>query len=418
MLKHVESLLKEVLLFETPPAQLLSRYFRENRRLGSRDRTAISDIIYKVLREKAYFEYLVQKYSDGLSRERCLSILGAQGHLEWVQRYLSPEEQVWLATVQTQQTQKAMQLPDSVRYNLPEWLLETLKEQLGEEFEASALSLMENASLDLRTNVLKSKRAQIQKQLTEFGIETSLTPYSPWGLRTAKKVSLTDHPLYLDGSIEIQDEGSQLLALLVGAKRNEIIVDYCAGAGGKTLAMGSMMRNTGRIYAWDIVAYRLNALKPRLERSGLNNVFTAVLSHGEEERVRRLYGKADKVLVDAPCSGLGTLRRAPELKWRQTPETIVDLAQVQTIILNDACRLVKEGGTLIYATCSFLPQENEHVAQLFSQQHQEFEMVDMLDLLKAQKIDSAQGLVQNGYLRLWPHRHQTDGFFAAAWRRK
>jgi len=417
MFKHAGNLLKDVLLFETPPAQILSRYFRENRQLGSRDRAVLSDIVYKVLREKSYFEYVIQNHENDLSHERCLSILGGADHLDWLQRYLNADEQAWLASL-PKEGEVRLNLPDHVRYNLPQWLVSALKEELGDEFEAAALSLLENAPLDLRTNVMKGKRVQIQKQLAESGVDTDATPYSPWGLRTRKRLSLNEHPLYLDGSIEIQDEGSQLLALLVGAKRNDVIVDYCAGAGGKTLAMGSMMRNTGRIYAWDIVAYRLSALKPRLERSGLSNVFTAVLSNGEEERVRRLYGKADRVLVDAPCSGLGTLRRAPELKWRQTPETIQDLAQVQTLILNDACKLVKEGGLLVYATCSLLPQENEEIAQLFSAQHPGFEMVDMLDLLNAQKVDASQLLVKNGYLRLWPHRHQTDGFFAAAWQKK
>ena len=418
MLKHAENLLKDVLLFETPPAQLLVRYFRDNKQLGARDRAVLSDVIYTVFREKSYFEYVIQNHKSCLSFERCLSILGGREHLDWLQRYLSADEQEWLACIEEGEG-VAGALPHHIRYSLPEWLVAALKEQLGEdEFEAAALTFLEKAPLDLRANIMKGKPLQIQKKLAELGVDTQVTPFSPWGLRTDKKVSLSENPLYLDGSIEVQDEGSQLLALLVGAKRNEVIVDYCAGAGGKALAMGSMMRDTGRIYAWDVVAYRLSGLKPRLKRSGLNNVFTAVLSNGEEERVRRLYGKADRVLVDAPCSGLGTLRRAPELKWYQSPESVLELSQVQTLILSDACKLVKEGGLLVYATCSVLPEENEQVARLFSARHTEFEMVNMKDLLAARKIDASQSLVKEGYLRLWPHRHQTDGFFAAAWRKK
>lgn len=415
MMRHAQTLLKEVLLFETPPALILSRYFKEHRQLGSRDRMSLSNIVYKVLREKRYFEFLIENFPSSLSKENALTLLGVQDSPEWIKRYSTPQELEWLGLVQ--KNADTLRVPELTKLNLPDWLADALKEQLGDEFEIAAASLQENAHLDLRVNAIKSKRTHVQKELAESGIETQFTPYSQWGLRVNKKMSLTEHPLYENGSIEIQDEGSQLLASLVGAKRNEIIVDYCAGAGGKTLALGAMMRNTGRVYAWDIVGYRLSALKPRLERSGLTNVFTAILSSGDEERVRRLYGKADRVLVDAPCSGLGTLRRAPELKWRQTLKTVSDLAQVQSLILNDACRLVKEGGFLIYATCSLLRQENEEIAHLFSVHHPEFVQIDVVELLKQQKIADYETMVNQGCLRLWPHRHQTDGFFAAVWKR-
>ena len=222
----------------------------------------------------------------------------------------------------------------------------------------------------------------------------------------------------------MQDEGSQLLAMLLDAKRGEMVVDFCAGAGGKTLALGACMRNTGRLYAFDTSAHRLDALKPRLARSGLSNVHPAAIAHERDERVKRLSGKIDRVLVDAPCSGLGTLRRNPDLKWRQDMKAVEEMATKQAAILQSAARLLKPGGRLVYATCSVLPQENEAIAQAFSDANTDtFSPLDVGQMLVDLKLEQAATLCSGGdngqrFLRLWPHRHQTDGFFAAVWVRR
>jgi 16S rRNA (cytosine967-C5)-methyltransferase len=228
---------------------------------------------------------------------------------------------------------------------------------------------------------------------------------------------LTKLDAFVRGAIEVQDEGSQLLSLLVDAKRGEMVVDFCAGAGGKTLALGAAMRSTGRLYAFDTSAHRLEALKPRLARSKLSNVHPAAIAHERDERIKRLSGKIDRVLVDAPCSGLGTLRRNPDLKWRQSPQAVVELVQKQTAILASAARLVKSGGRLVYATCSVLPEENEQIAAAFSAAHPGFKPVPVASLLEELKVaNAAQLCTSDGlYLRLWPHRHGTDGFFASVW---
>ena len=202
-----------------------------------------------------------------------------------------------------------------------------------------------------------------------------------------------------------------------------MVVDFCAGAGGKTLAIGASMRNTGRLYAFDVSGHRLDALKPRLARSGLSNVHPAAIAHERDDRVKRLAGKIDRVLVDAPCSGLGTLRRNPDLKWRHSPKAVEELVAKQTSILDSAARLLKPGGRLVYATCSILPQENEAIAEAFSAAHPDFQLLDAGELLEHLKVEGAKGLCSGGasgssYLRLWPHLHQTDGFFAAIWARK
>jgi 16S rRNA (cytosine967-C5)-methyltransferase len=202
-----------------------------------------------------------------------------------------------------------------------------------------------------------------------------------------------------------------------------MVVDFCAGAGGKTLAIGATMRNTGRLYAFDTSAHRLDALKPRLARSGLSNVHPAAIAHERDDRIKRLAGKIDRVLVDAPCSGLGTLRRNPDLKWRQSPQSVQELTAKQAAILQSAARLVKSGGRLVYATCSVLPEENEAIAEAFAAANPDFEPQDAAGLLAGLKVEGAETLCAGGeggtrYLRLWPHRHATDGFFAAVWNRK
>jgi 16S rRNA (cytosine967-C5)-methyltransferase len=219
--------------------------------------------------------------------------------------------------------------------------------------------------------------------------------------------------------VEIQEEGSQLLALLVEARRGEMVVDFCAGAGGKTLALGAAMRNTGRLYAFDTSGHRLAALQPRLARSGLANVHPVQIAHERDERVKRLAGKVDRVLVDAPCSGLGTLRRNPDLKWRQLPKAIDELAAKQATILASAARLVKPGGRLVYATCSLLDAENEAIAAGFEAgAGSDFVPLGAADVLGRSGVAQTADLAEAGRLHLWPHRHGTDGFFAAIWQRR
>ena len=275
------------------------------------------------------------------------------------------------------------------------------------------------APLDLRVNALKGKREDAQRQLADAGFAAVPTPHSPWGLRLEGKPALNKLEVFTHGLVEVQDEGSQLLALLTDPKRGEMVVDFCAGAGGKTLALGAAMRNTGRLYAWDTSGHRLDAMKPRLARSGLSNVHPAQLAHERDERVKRLAGKIDRVLVDAPCSGLGTLRRNPDLKWRQSPQAIQELQAKQAAILDSAARLLKPGGRLVYATCSLLRAENEDVADAFqAAQAAAFEPLAAGELLAQAHVAQAADLDAQGRLRLWPQRHGTDGFFAAVWRRR
>jgi 16S rRNA (cytosine967-C5)-methyltransferase len=229
----------------------------------------------------------------------------------------------------------------------------------------------------------------------------------------AGKPALNQLPIFVNGLVEVQDEGSQLLCNLVAPKRGEMVVDFCAGAGGKTLALGAAMRSTGRLYAFDVSEKRLANLKPRLARSGLSNVHPVLIDSERDAKIKRLAGKADRVLVDAPCSGLGTLRRNPDLKWRQTPQSVLELTAKQSAILDSAARLVKGGGRVVYATCSVLEAENEAIVRDFLASHPNFRLVPVSEVLAEQKIEVPALAADTGMFALYPHLHQTDGFFAA-----
>ncbi|MDY0746132.1 RsmB/NOP family class I SAM-dependent RNA methyltransferase [Paucibacter sp. R3-3] len=413
LLELTAQLLRDVLLLDSPADSVVSSFFRKNKNLGQRERHVLAETTYAVLRLRPLLKNLAESGSGPL--ERRLAMLGWQGDQAFLRGALNDKEKIWLE--QVQKIDRA-HLPARFRHNLPEWLAEPLQQRLGEaEFWQLADSMNEAAPLDLRVNTLKAKREDAQAALVAAKVEAEATPYSPLGLRVQGKPALQKLEVFTSGAVEVQDEGSQLLALLLDAKRGEMVVDFCSGAGGKTLAIGAAMRNTGRLYAFDISGHRLAALKPRLARSGLSNVYPAQIAHERDDRVKRLAGKIDRVLVDAPCSGLGTLRRNPDLKWRQSLQGIGELQVKQGAILASAARLVKPGGRLVYATCSLLDAENEQVAEAFAAAHPAFKLVPADEALAKAHVEQAESLTENGYLRLWPHRHQTDGFFAAVWER-
>jgi len=418
LLDACSELVRLTIKFDHPADAIVSRFFRDHRGLGPRERATLAETVYTVLRKKNLFDHFAPSGSG--PKERRLAILGFYGPGDFLRSALSDQEINWLDQCEKIQPQDLM---ERHRHNLPEWLVQPLKDQLGEGFWPLVESFNKGAGLDLRVNTFKAKRTDVQKALAESGIKALPTPYSPWGLRIAGKPALNKHPAFVAGDFEVQDEGSQLLAMLLDAKRGEMVVDFCAGAGGKTLAIGAAMRSTGRLYAFDTSAGRLDAFKSRLARSGLSNVHPAAIAHERDDRVKRLSGKIDRVLVDAPCTGMGTLRRNPDLKWRQDMKAVDEMAVKQTAILQSAARLVKSGGRLVYATCSVLPQENEAIAQAFSEANKDFEPLDVGAVLDGLKVEHAATLCSGGdngqrFLRLWPHQHQTDGFFAAVWQRK
>lgn len=420
LLEACTELVALVLQFQHPADAVLSHYFKKERKaknLGQRERAVLAETAYTVLRQKTRLEALSRGGSGSVARR--LAILAYPtanpSDANFLQGALTEHEKQWLHECRQV---KAEDWLDIHKHNLPPWLAKRLLEELGEtEFWAFCACNETMAPLDVRVNTLNAKRELIHTVLAKAGVRASLTPYSPIGLRMNARTPLSNLKLFAEGAIEVQDEGSQLLTLLVDAKRGEMIADMCAGAGGKTLALGAAMRSTGRLYAFDVAAHRLAALKPRLARSGLSNVYPIAISHERDERIKRLAGKMDRVLVDAPCSGLGTLRRNPDLKWRQKQNDVAQLVIKQNAILESAARLVKPGGRLVYATCSVLSDENENVAQSFIAHHPEFIQLPAQEVLASVGVPDSDSLCRSGYLRLWPHRHQTDGFFAAVWQR-
>jgi 16S rRNA (cytosine967-C5)-methyltransferase len=414
LLNQAAELLRAVMAFDQPADAVVSAYFRRQRALGGRDRHALAETVYAVLRRRLWLQHAVQDGRGPL--ERRLAMAGWQGDERSLQAALEPHETAWLAGLPKAPPADA---PAKLHHNLPDWLAGALHQQLdAPAFQQLAQALLEPAPLDLRVNSWKIKREDVLSELLQAGLDVAPTPYSPWGLRVQGRPPLQDTPAFRAGRFEVQDEGSQLLALLLDAKRGEMVVDFCAGAGGKTLALGAAMRNTGRLYALDTSGHRLDAMKPRLARSGLSNVHAVQIAHERDERVKRLAGKIDRVLVDAPCSGLGTLRRNPDLKWRQSPQAVVEMRARQQAILSAAANLLKPGGRLVYATCSLLEVENEAVARIFEEAQPDFEVLPADQVLERARIGAANALVDGVRLRLWPHRHGTDGFFAAVWQRK
>lgn len=414
LLRLAAMALADVLAGSGPADAKLGWFFRQNRELGTRDRAFVAESVYAVLRRRSFLTYL----ADGEDPRKLLLawLLRIQGmSLRDLDEVLSKQQKEWAQAIKAKSTDA---MPLAMQADLPEWLWETLAAQYGEaEALIIARSMHLPASLDLRVNTIKATREEVIAQLTKEKLASEnavvATPYSPSGIRMAQKMTISRHPLFIDGKIEVQDEGSQLLAHLVAPRRGEMVADFCAGAGGKSLALGALMRNSGRIYAFDVSDKRLFNLGQRLKRSGLSNLHSQLISSEQDPKLKRLNGKFDRVLVDAPCSGLGTLRRNPDLKWRQTPQDIIELSAKQTAILARSAKLVKAGGRLIYATCSLLQEENEAIAEAFLAAHTDFTLVNAAEILAQQQI----ALDTGKYLKLLPHLHQTDGFFAAVFQK-
>ncbi|MCA7930441.1 RsmB/NOP family class I SAM-dependent RNA methyltransferase [Burkholderia cepacia] len=412
LIGQTETLLAEVLKFAGPADATTSRFFRAHPKLGHAERGVIAEAVFAVLRRKMEFSHLAESGIGTPARR--LTLLGLMQTVgrNALKPFLSDTESAWLEHVSKIDPAS---LPVRIRTNLPDWIHQALSARFdADELAQLAAALNYPAPLDLRANAQKASRDQVIDGLRASGIDAGATPFAPFGVRVVGKPALTRLKLFEEGAIEVQDEGSQLLCSLVAPRRGEMVVDFCAGAGGKTLALGAMMRSTGRLYAFDVSEKRLAKLKPRLARSGLSNVNPVLIDSEHDAKIKRLAGKIDRVLVDAPCSGLGTLRRNPDLKWRQTRTAIDELTPKQASILASAARLVKKGGRLVYATCSVLDAENERIVEQFLADHPEFVLVPAQKVLDDQRI----ALETGDYLSLWPHRHATDGFFAAVLERR
>jgi 16S rRNA (cytosine967-C5)-methyltransferase len=433
--EHLSVLITELARFAHPADMVVSRYFRAQPKLGNRDRALIAEASFAFLRRKTEISQFAESGKGPLGRRLALlslfitlieSGLGtgnrAESALADLAFVVHPDEIEWLQRFGAIERDSLATL---TRVNLPQWIWESLPHSVPQDQCLSlAEAMLKPAPLDLRVNTIKTQREDLMAVLGDLGgrYTPEPTPFAPHGIRLRGKPALQTQEFFKKGAAEVQDEGSQLLSMLLAPKRGEMVVDFCAGAGGKTLSLGAMMRSSGRLYAFDVSEKRLANLKPRLAKSGLSNVHPVWIDNENDIKVKRLAGKIDRVLVDAPCSGLGTLRRNPDLKWRQSPQSVAELTQKQLSILTSAARLLKPGGRLVYATCSLIYEENQGVVENFLKANPNYELKDPKEVLSGSfpMVDGLPvGSSQNSkWWQLFPHIHATDAFFGAVLEKK
>ncbi|MFQ5971452.1 MAG: RsmB/NOP family class I SAM-dependent RNA methyltransferase [Alphaproteobacteria bacterium] len=410
-----------------PADRAISGYFRSRRYAGARDRAAVQNQIYRVIRQLGRLRWHLAAIGatghvartwviaelvlgEGWSRREFAEVFSGREHDP---APLTGDEARWVDALGAQADADAS-MPVSAWLNYPGWLGASLVEAFGEAFVAEMRALNRPAPVDLRVNTLKASREAALEALTAEGLEAVPTPLSPWGLRLAERVVLGNHRAFRDGLIEPQDEGSQLLALIVGARPGETVVDLCAGAGGKTLALAAAMEDRGRVIACDSAPYRLRRMKPRLRRAGVGCVELKPLQT-EDDWPKVIEAQTDRVLIDAPCSGTGSWRRRPYARWRLSPDDLVRYPLVQARLLRDGARLVKPGGRLIYATCSVLREENDEQLEGFLARHRDFKPVGVR---RAWREAVGGACPASGFaLNLSPARNGTDGVYAAVMER-
>jgi 16S rRNA (cytosine967-C5)-methyltransferase len=416
-IQAVIEVLAEIIATPRPADTLTSAYFRARRFIGSKDRAAINALLFRIMREYHRLSWWIAEAGAEVNA-RTLVIAGLVFGGELPAREVPPafsgdryapapleKAERRLAEFIDGKQLASDDMPLRARTECPEWAFDPLRAALNGGFEKEMDAMMHPAPLDLRVNALKADRDEVLGELKNDGFDAHRGKLSPLSIRVFGRPQLAQHPLFRDGAFEIQDEGSQLVALVADAKPGEQVVDFCAGAGGKTLALGAAMNNKGRIVAMDVLGGRLMRAKERFRRAGLHNVETRELSSERDKFVKRHVGHFDLVLVDAPCTGTGTWRRDPDKRWRMLGPGLPALVPLQKDILESASRMVKPGGRLVYATCSLLPEENETQVENFLGSHKEFSVKPAKDIIRLKGAGD--------YLKVTPAQHDTDGFFAA-----
>jgi 16S rRNA (cytosine967-C5)-methyltransferase len=412
-------LLAEIEADARPADAVANSFFRNRRFIGAGDRREVSTLVWGVLRARRHLGWWLEKFGAEPTPRLLLSAqaiftgmsLHKIGMAFLAGRYGPPplsESETIILEKFAGHTLEHPNMPDAVKYEVPDWIMPRLAAQFGPALAAEMAALAATAPLDLRINTLKTTREAAIMALAKEQLAAIPTPYSPWGLRLAGRQSITQGAAFRDGLVEIQDEGSQLVALLVDAKPGMRVVDYCAGAGGKTLAIAQTMENKGHIIACDVSAPRLEGAIKRLRRAGVHNAESHLLTPGDKW-AKRQAEKFDRVLVDAPCTGTGTWRRNPDARLRCKENDLAEILPKQAMILDQAQKLVKPGGRLIYATCSLLNDENEAQLEAFLSRHPNFKRLELSTPLP----ESLHG----ASLRLTPRTNGTDGFFGAVMER-
>ena len=406
-----------------PAGEALKDWGVSHRFAGSGDRAAIGNLVYDALRRRASIAWRIGSDTPWhLAVGAAVFVWGNRPRAlnEAFRGGRHAPEPVPEGTILRIEAARLDDAPEHVRADLPEWLAPHFEAAFGTEWVAEGAALAERPPLDLRVNTLKAERGKTARQLHRLGALP--TPFSPVGLRIPPADGPRRHPnvqaeeAFRRGRVEVQDEASQLCALLVGARPGEQVLDICAGAGGKTLALAACMENRGQIYATDSDKNRLAPIFERLKRAGVRNVQVLPPT---SDALSGLAGRMDRVLVDAPCTGTGAWRRRPDAKWRVTPEALAKRMAEQDAALASAASCVKPGGTLVYATCSLLPAENEERVAAFLSSHPEFGCVPAHEAWATALpgVAPPAAALACASLLLTPRRSATDGFFVAALRR-
>lgn len=423
-LQAVLELLTEIDATPRPADAIVSAYFRARRFIGSKDRAYVSNTLYDVLRHHARLGWWLRKNESAETpRNRLLAylILVDRKNVpvlhelfsggKFAASKINAEEDAVLKKLEGH-TIIHPSMPDDVAGECPDWAVEGLKRRFGKATLQELKAMLKPAPLDLRVNTLKSSREPVLKEIKATGLKAEPCALSSLGIRVEERPSLNALPMLKNGTIEIQDEGSQMVAFLVDAKPGDRVVDFCAGAGGKTLAIAAAMKNKGRIIACDVLEGRLKRSTERFRRAGVHNIEVKPLTSESDPWVKRHKASFDRVLVDAPCSGTGTWRRNPDSRWKKLGPGLENLLTLQAKILASASRLVKPGGRLIYATCSLLHEENDDQIKNFLATHNDFHVVEVSEILK-QTVPMLKMAHSSPYLALTPAQHNTDGFFGA-----
>lgn len=399
-----------------PVSEALKAWGLANRFAGAGDRAAIGNLVYDALRRRASHAFAM---GDDSPRALVLAVALRDWQEDAAALNASFAEDSHAPSQLTEQEiqhagSDLTSVPDHVRADMPEWLAPSLQRAFGDNWIAEGQAMSGRPSLDLRVNTLKSTRERALKSLARFSPqETAISPIGitmPAGPRDARTPNVTTDEGYLKGWFEVQDQGSQIVAALSGAKPGEQVLDLCAGAGGKTLALAAAMANKGQIFAYDSDRSRLAPIYDRLKRNGARNVQVRA---PQPDALEDLVGKMDRVIIDAPCTGTGTWRRRPDTKWKLSPELLNQRTGEQAEILENAARFVKPGGTLVYITCSILPEENDDQIAAFRAKHPEFTSVAPAHLWQAalaQPIPDGVATAGSG-LALTPRLTGTDGFY-------
>lgn len=406
---------------KVPMDSSVGDYMRFRKYIGSKDRNAIVERAYAIIRHWARLNWHIEK--AGLSsspRNVLIAYLALVEKYEKASSYFDgskygaeelSEAELKLFQDLLKTELEPSDMPETVRIECPPQFEASLREYFGADFADELKAMIDGAPLDLRVNVTMASREKVKGKLADDKVETDALPYSPWGLRAREKVFISKTRAFVKGWIDIQDEGSQLIALACDAKPGMQVLDYCAGVGGKTLALANAMNIKGRVVAMDLEARRLEKARERFRRAHVTDIIEIRPLEDEKHRkwLKRQKESFDVVLTDVPCSGTGTWRRNPDMRWRMYGPTLEELIAIQADIMDRVVHVVKPGGRFVYATCSILPEENEQQIKKFLERHKDFRL---LPLSKAWP-EGNKIPCEGNYMRLTPKRHNTDGFFTA-----